>query len=102
MKAKFVLLALLCLTSNAFAWMYIPSQHLECDTPRDSRYKGPDLNCRMVPGPPPERGTFGDPQDPNDVMIITKDINGYMTIERRDGSHETFKPNALGGWDRYN
>ena len=34
-------------------------------------------------------------------MSISKDINGWLTIERRDGTHdENFKPDGMCGWQR--
>ena len=96
-------LLLSCATCSAEAWTQLPSKHLECDRGTDA-YGRHDvaMNCRLVDGSLQERGFRSEPADPKEVMMITKDINGYMTIERRDGSSETFKPNSFGGWDRYN
>lgn len=54
----------------------------------------------MSRGGEPDLGFKLEPSDPKEVMSITKDINGWITIERRDGTHENFRPDGMGGWQR--
>ena len=92
-KVLFCILALA--TLNVYAWTEIPSQHLVCE-----KWPGTfdDKDCRLVPGPAPDLGFKLEPSDRKEVMSITRDITGRMTIERRDGSRETFRPDGMGGW----
>ena len=82
----------------AHAWNKLPDVHLECDNGVGKAGNNVDVNCRLVPGPSPDLGFKLEPSDPKEVMSITKDITGRMTLERRDGSHETFRPDGMGGW----
>lgn len=94
-KVLFCILALA--TLNVYAWTEIPSQHLVCE-----KWPGTfdDKDCRLVPGPAPDLGFKLEPSDRKEVMSITRDITGRMTIERRDGSRETFRPDGMGGWQK--
>lgn len=95
--------AMLGIAISAHAWTQLPSKHLVCDKGTDAYgFHDVDVNCRLEDGPAPDPGFKLPPADPKEIVRITKDNNGDMTIERRDGSCETFKLNALGGWDRYN
>lgn len=91
----FLLLSVAALSAQALT--VVPSRHLECE-----KYPGTliDKDCKLVPGSEPDLGFKLEPSDPKEVMSITKDINGWITIERRDGTHENFKPDGMGGWQR--
>lgn len=93
----FFLIALSVASLGTQALTVVPSRHLVCE-----KYPGTmvDKECNYVPGGEPDLGFKLEPSDPKEVMSITKDINGWITIERRDGAHETFRPDGMGGWQR--
>lgn len=99
MRTLFFLVFSLIILS-AHAWTYEPGSHWVCDKVPDDDGSLVDQNCRQIPGSAPELSFKLEPSDPKEVMSITKDITGRMTVERRDGSHETFRPDGMGGWQK--
>ena len=97
-KVLFLILSAIAL--NVHAWTEIPPKHLVCDKVKDPTGKLIDRNCRLVPGPAPDLGFKLEPSDPKEVMSVTKNITGTVTIERRDGTQESFTPDGMGGWRR--
>ena len=98
---NFLFVAMLGIAISAHAWTPLPSKHLVCDKGTDAYgLHDVDVNCRLEDGPAPDPGFKLPSPDPKEIVTVSKDIHGCLTIERRDGSTEKFEPNPFGGYER--